>query len=78
VLAPSREFIGTRRRLRQSFEHLDPGGEVADGFYMGRAIAGVLARLLPVAHRLLSAACGSIVLGDQLRLGLHECGEPCF
>jgi hypothetical protein len=24
------------------------------------------------------AACGGVVLGDQLRLGPHECGEPGF
>ena len=71
-------LLGMRRRLWQGLEQLDPGGEVADGFQIGRAVAGVLARPLPVAHRLLGAARRGVVLGDQLRLGLHERGEPGF
>ncbi len=47
-----------------------PGGEVADGFQMGRAVAGLLARSLPVGHRLLGAARRGVVLGHQLRLRL--------
>ena len=70
--------LGTRRRLWQDLEQLDPGGEVADGFQMSRAVAGVLARPLPVDHRLLGAARRGVVLGDQFRLGLHERREPCF
>jgi len=38
----------------------------------------VFACPLPVAHRLLVAARRSVVLGDQLRLGLHGGGEPGF
>jgi hypothetical protein len=71
-------LLGTLRCLWQGFQQLDPGGTVADGFQMGRALAGLLARLLPVAHRLLGAARRGVVLGHQLRLGLHERGELCF
>ena len=67
-----------RWRLWQGRQEVDPRGEVADGFPMGRAVAGVVTRLLPVVHRLRSTARGGIVLGDQLRLGLHERGEPRF
>ena len=49
--------LGLRRRLWQGLEQLDAGGpEMADGFHMGRAISGVLARPLPVVHCLLGAA----------------------
>ena len=51
---------------------------MTDGFQIGRAFAGLFARPLPVVHRLLGAACRGVVLGDQLRLGLHERGEPGF
>jgi len=64
------------RCLWKTLEQFDPGGAVADGFQMGRAVAGVLARQLPVVHCLLDAARGGVVLGDQFRLGLHERGEP--
>ena len=65
-------------RLWQGLEQLDPGGQVADGFQMGRAVAGLLAGPLPVAHRLLGAARRGIVLGHQLRLGLDKRRELCF
>ena len=71
-------LLGMLRRLWQRLEQLDPGGQVADGFHMGRAVAGLLACPLPVGHRLLGAARRGVVLGHQLRLGLHERGEPCF
>src|SRR5262245_51778172 len=65
-------------RLWQSLEQLDAGGAVVDGFQIGRALAGVLTRSLPVAHRLLGAARRGVVLGDQLRLGLDEGRELSF
>ena len=68
-------LLGTLRRLWQGLEQLDPGGEVADGFQMGRAVAGVLARPLPVGNGLLGAARLGVVLGNQFRLGLHEAGN---
>jgi len=71
-------LLGPRLRLWQGLQQLDPGGEVADGFNIGRAVAGLLYRPLPVDHRLLGAACGSVVLGHQLWLRLHECGKPGF
>src|SRR5438034_1019522 len=64
--------------LWQGREQRDAGGEVADGFQMSRAVAGLLARPPPVDHSLLVAACGGVVLGDELRLGLHKRGELCF
>jgi hypothetical protein len=70
-------LLGTRQRLWQGLQQLDPGGAVADGFPMGRAVAGLLTRPLPVDHRLLGAARGGVVLGDQLGLrrdGLRELG----
>ena len=68
--------LGTLGRLWEGLEQLDPGGEVADGFQIGRAVAGVLARPLPVAHRLLGAARRGVVLGEQLGLGLGHLGKP--
>ena len=68
-------LLDTLRRPWQGREQLDPGGAVADGFHMGRAVAGVLARPLPVDHRLLGTARRRVVLGDQLWLrrdGLRE------
>jgi hypothetical protein len=60
------------RRLWQSLEQLDSGSQVVDGFQIGRAVAGLLARPLPIDQRLLSVARRRVVLGDQLRLHLHE------
>ena len=69
-------LLGRRRCLWQGREQFNPGGEVADGFQMGRAVAGVLlAGPLPVGHRLIGAARGGVVLGPQRRLGLRERGE---
>ena len=68
-------LLGTLRRLWQGLEQLDPGGAVADGFQMGRAVAGLLARPLPVAHRLLVAARRGVVLGHQLGLRLADSGK---
>jgi hypothetical protein len=65
-------------RLWQGLEQLNRGGEVADRFQIGRAVAGVLARSLSVNHRLLGAARRSVVLSDQLRLSLRGGGEPYF
>ena len=70
--------LGPLRGLWQGLEQPDPSGEVADGFQMGRALAGLLACPLPVDNRLLGATRRRVVLGDQLRLGLHERGEPGF
>ena len=42
---------------------------------IGRAVTGLCARPLPVDHRLLGAARRGVVLGDQLRLRLHERGK---
>src|SRR5215510_2723766 len=44
------------RGLCQGLEQGDAGREVADGFLIGRAVAGLCTCLLPVAHRLLVAA----------------------
>ena len=71
-------LLGMRGRLWQGLEQLDARGHMADGFQIGRAVAGVLARPLPVVHRLLGAARRGVVLGDQLRLGLDKRGEPGF
>ena len=70
--------LGTLRRLGQGLEQLDAGGHVVDGFQMGRAVAGLLAGPLPIDYCLLGAARRRVVLGDQLRLGLHKRGEPGF
>ena len=61
---------GPLGRLWQGFEQRDPRGQVADGFEMGRTVAGLLAGPLPVAERLLCAARGGVVLGHQFRLRL--------
>jgi hypothetical protein len=70
--------LGTLGCLWQGREQLNAGGQVADGFEMGRAVAGLLAGPLPVVHRLLGAARRRVVLGEQLRLGLHERRELRF
>ena len=58
------------KRLRQGREQLEPGGEVADGFQIGRALAGALPRPLPVGDGLRTQACLSVVLRQQLGLRL--------
>jgi hypothetical protein len=58
------------RRRWQGREQLDPGGEVADGFQIGRAVAGVFAGLLPVGHSLLGEARLRVMLRQQLGLRL--------
>ena len=69
-------LLGTLRRLWQGLEQLDAGGQVADGFQMAeRSLA--CCRPLP-GHRLLGAACGGVVLGHQLGLGLDGLGEACL
>ena len=40
--------LGPLGRLWLGREQLDAGGQMANGFYMGRAVAGTLARPLPV------------------------------
>jgi hypothetical protein len=67
--------LGMRRRLGQGREQLNPGGEVADRFQMGRAVAGVFARPLPAAHGLLGAPRRGVMLGYQLRLRLADPGK---
>ena len=67
--------LGMLRRLWQGLEQLDPGGEVADGFQMGRAVAGVLARPLPVGNRLLGEARLRVVMRQQLGLRLGGLGK---
>ena len=72
-------LLGMLRRLWQGLEQLDPGGQVADGFQIGRAVAGVLARPLPVGNGLLGAARLRVVMRQQLGLrlsGLRETGPP--
>src|SRR5262249_6187950 len=48
--------LGMFRRRWQSREQLDPSGEVADGFQMGRALDGPLASALPVDNSLCAEA----------------------
>ena len=65
------------RRLWQGLEQLDPGGHVADGFQMGRAVAGSLTRLVPITDRLGNEPCFRIVMRQQFGLclsGLRELG----
>jgi len=71
-------LLGMCGRLWHSLEEFNPVGHMADRFQMGRALARVLACPLPVAHRRLGAARRGVVLGDQFRLHLYECGEPGF
>jgi hypothetical protein len=58
------------RRLRQGLEQLDPGSAVADSFKMGRALAGVLTRSLPVGNGLLGEACLGIVKFIPIKLSV--------
>jgi hypothetical protein len=76
--AHAQGVLSMLRRLWQGLEQLDPGGEVADGCQIGRAVAGVLARPLPVGNGLLGAARRRVVLGKQFRLGLHRGRELRF
>ena len=70
-------LLGMRRRLWQGLEQLNPGGQVADGFQMGRAVTGLLACLLPVANSLCNEPCFRTVMRQQFGLclsGLWELG----
>ena len=70
-------LLGMLRRLWQGLQQLNPVVQVADGFQMGRAVAGSLARLLPVANRLLDETCLRVVMRQQFGLclsGLWELG----
>jgi hypothetical protein len=60
-------LLGMLRRFWQGLKQLDPSTQVANGFQMGRAVAGLLAGPLPVDHRLLGTACRGVMLGHQLR-----------
>jgi hypothetical protein len=71
-------LLGIRRRLWQGLEQCDPGRKMADGFHISRAFAGLLARPLPVGHRLLGTARSGVVLGHQLGLGRDDLGEACL
>ena len=71
-------LLGMLRCLWQGLEQFDPGGQMADGFQMGRVVAGVLTRSLPVVHCLLSVARGSVVLGHHLGLSLDSLREVCL
>ena len=53
--------------VRQRPEHLQPCGEVSDGFEIGRALDGSLAGPLPVGNRLLLKTRPRIVMGHQFR-----------
>src|ERR671922_2453505 len=66
------------RRLWQGLEQLDPGGYVANGFQIGRAVAGLLARPLPVGNSLLYEPSLGIVMGQQLGLRLAALGKMCL
>ena len=70
--------LGTLRRLWQGCEQRDPGGAVADGFQIGRAVAGLLAGLLPVGNGLLVATSRGVVMRQQLGLRLDQLGKPCL
>jgi len=70
--------LETLRRLWQGREELDRGGEMADGFQMGRARAGVLTRSLPVGNGLLGEARLSVVMRHQLWLCLYSLGKLFF
>jgi hypothetical protein len=70
--------LGPLRRLWQGREQFNASGQVADGFQMGRAVAGLFTRSLPVAHRLLGTARRSVMLGHQLGLSLDGLGKACL
>jgi hypothetical protein len=67
--------LGPLGRLWQRLQQLNPGGQVVDGFQIGRAVAGLLARPLPVGNSLLSEARLRVVMRQQLGLGLHGLGK---
>src|SRR5262249_46454626 len=62
-------------RRWQGREQRDSGGKMADGFQIGRAIAGLLACPLPVANGRLGEPSLGIVLGQQLGLRLAALGK---
>ena len=70
--------LGTLRRLWQGLEQLDPGGEVADGFQIGRAVAGSLTCLVPVVHGLFNETCLRVVMRQQFRLCLSGLWKLCL
>ena len=60
---------------RQTFEDLQPRGEVTGGFDIGGAFECPLSGPLPVVHRRLVAPCLGIVVCQQFRLGDHRVGK---
>ena len=56
-------------------QHLDPRGKVADGFQIGRAVAGVLARPLPVGEGLRCEPGLRVMMRHQFRLGCSGLGK---
>ena len=66
----SQRLLRTLGRLWQGREELDPGGEVADGFQIGRAVASAFARLLPVGNSRLGEARLGVMMRQQFRLRL--------
>jgi hypothetical protein len=68
-------LLGTRRRLWQGLEQLDPSSHMADGFQIGRAVAGALAGPLPVGYGRLRQCRFRVVMRQQLGLGLGRLGK---
>ena len=72
------DLLELRRRLWQGLEQLNPSGEVAYGFHIGRAVAGLLACPLPVGHRLLVAARRGVVMCQQFGLCRNDLRKSGF
>ena len=68
-------LLGALGGVRQGFEQLQSFGEVADRFYVGRALGSPLPRLLPVGKGLRDKTCLGVVMGQQFWLGLCGLGK---
>ena len=67
--------LGTLGGIREGAQELQPLSEVRDCFHIGRALAGPLARPLPVGDGLFREARLGIVMRQELGLGLAVSGN---
>ena len=58
------------RPVGQMLEHVEPSGEVCDGFRIRRSFVSTLARVLPVTDGLLNQARLGAMVGEQFGLDL--------
>ena len=68
-------LLAVLKRVWEGGEQLQTLAEVPNGFHMRRALVRALARLIPVAHRLLGEARLGVVVRQQFGLRRGRLGE---